>query len=436
MVNSVKNQPVYALIDCNNFFVSCERVFRPDLWDKPVAVLSNNDGCIVARSNEVKQLGIPMGVPLFKVRDIVAKHNVTLFSGNFELYGDFSQRVVHTLKQACPVVEVYSVDESFLELSTLAVKSYSDWAANLRAQILQWTGIPVSIGVAPTKTLAKAAAEYAKKAPQTGGVYSLVTDQKQVDTQRHRQLLQWLSVGDVWGIGWRTAPKLRQRGISSAEDLTRASDPWAQQHLSITGLKTVKELRGQACIGITQEAPQQSIMRTRLFGHTVRNYYELEGAIATFVAQAAAKLRQQGEAAGAVLTFLRTANRFTDNRGASSVIRLLQPSAETGALIKAALQGLQQVYDPDFSYKKGGIVLLNLTPKEALQLSFLQGPKGLDRQARLMQTVDALNTRFGTRLVRHASEHPEDASWRSKREHRSPSYTTSWQGLQTVKLTL
>lgn len=433
----MSKKPIFALIDCNNFFVSCERMFRPDLWDKPVAVLSNNDGCIVARSNEVKALGIPMGIPLFKVRDILNDHKVTLFSGNFQLYGDFSHRVVRILQQASPNLEVYSVDESFLELSRLGITDYAAWAADLRQKIWQWIGIPVSIGIASSKTLAKAAAEYAKKDDSLGGVHSIVADtifDDHMAAKRHETLLRWLPIGDIWGIGWRTAPKLQARGISTAFDLSKVNDKWAQDQLSIRGLKTVKELRGDACWLLEHnDEPQQSIMCTRSFSHNVRNYFELEGAVATFAARAAAKLRAQGEVAGAVLTFLRTSRRIEDSRGASAVVRLLQPSADTGAIISAALQGLAEVYDQDYSYKKGGIVLLDLNSTSAWQLSLLESsPEKVERQAALMRSVDQINKRYSTRLVRHASEHINRTGWHSKHERRSPAYTTNWQELRKL----
>lgn len=420
--------PIFALIDCNNFFVSCERVFRPDLWNKPVAVLSNNDGCIVARSNEVKALGVPMGSPLFKVEKLLKDNKVTLFSGNFPLYGDFSQRVVQVLQQFCPDLEVYSVDESFAELSSLQITDYEAWAVELRAAVMRWTGIPVSIGVAPTKTLAKAAADYAKKHPSGTGVY-------QVTPENRLELLQNLGVGDVWGIGWRTTPKLRQVGISTAYDLSLVSDKWALENLTIRGLKTVKELRGERCLALeNNDEPQKSIARTRSFGHNVREYHQLEGAIATFAAQAAAKLRQQKEVASGVVAFLYTGKHAITRHGASSLTRLTQPTADTGAIMAAALQALQEVYDPDFGYRKGGVILVGLRSEEALQLSFMgDSAQKVDRQADLMQAVDELNKKYGTRLVRHASEHVNLKGWHSKRERRSPQYTTSWADLRTVR---
>ncbi|MGH7197081.1 MAG: Y-family DNA polymerase [Candidatus Saccharimonadales bacterium] len=431
-----KRKPVFALVDCNNFFVSCERVFRPDLWDKPVAVLSNNDGCIVARSNEVKALGVPMGIPYFKVRDVLTRANVTLFSGNFRLYGDFSQRIVQILRHECPDVEVYSVDESFLELSSLPIDDYEEWAHDLRAQIMQWTGIPVSIGVASSKTLAKAAADFAKKNDEAQGGFSIAPDaalSPEAADQKRVELLKWLPVGDIWGIGRRLAPKMQARGISTAYDLSLVSDTWARSQLSIRGVKLVRELKGESCLGLTySDEPQQSIARTRSFGHSVRDYYELESAIATFTAQAAAKLRDQEEVAGAILTFLRTSKHAEVQGGGSQVVTLLPPSADTGTLITAALQGLEQVYDPDFGYKKGGVILLDLHPATAQQLTFESKPEQMEQKERLMRTVDEMNARYGTRLVRHASEHTTRHGWRSKRERVSHAYTTEWTELPLV----
>lgn len=419
-------KPIFALVDCNNFFVSCERVFRPDLWNKPVAVLSNNDACIVARSNEVKAMGVPMGAPLFQIEHLMKGRGVTLFSANFRLYGDFSQRVVQILAQAAPEIEVYSVDESFLEVSTLSVDDYAAWAQELRSKVLRWTGIPVSIGVASTKTLAKAAAEFAKKMPGSSGAH-VVTEENRED------LLRWLTVRDVWGIGWGLAPKLLQRGVSTAYDLTQVSEAWAQRQLSIRGLRTVRELKGESCLPLESLVePQQSIARTRSFGHNVRDYYQLEGAVATFAAQTAVRLRAQKEVATGVMVFVRTPHNFESGKGSSTVVRLAQPSADTGELIAAALQGLQVIHDPDFAYRRAGVALVGLVSKEAWQLSLLHDSSQLDKKVALMQSVDALNTKYNTRLIRHASEHVQRTGWHSKHQRRSPAYTTSWHDLPLV----
>lgn len=423
----MSHKPIFALVDCNNFFVSCERVFRPDLWDKPVAVLSNNDGCIVARSNEVKAMGVPMAVPYFQVRQVLKDNKVTLFSGNFALYGDFSQRVVQILQDTCPDIEVYSVDESFLELSRMGIKDYTKWGRELKAKILQYTGIPVSVGIAPSKTLAKAAADYAKKNPDEQGAFAALTE----ESLNH--LLNWLPIEDVWGVGRRTAPKLRELGMKSAYDLAQVSDAWAQNRLSIRGVKMVRELKGQSCYPLDiNDEPQKSILRSRSFGHTIRDYYELEGAVATFAAQAAVKLRQQQELAGGVATFLYGSKHSEQRHGGYHMVTLMPPTSETGDIIAAALEALKQVYDPDFGYKKAGVVLADLRPLTAWQMAFGSDPAKLDRRAALTKVVDEINRASGTRLVRHASEHLEKTRWFSRKQLRSPAYTTRWTDLPKV----
>jgi DNA polymerase V len=284
----------------------------------------------------------------------------------------------------------------------------------------------VSIGIAPSKTLAKAAADYCKKHLSTEGAFSVMgDDQKRID------LLKWLPLQDIWGVGWRTAPKLKGRGIKNAYELSQVSDTWAQEQLTIRGVKTIHELQGESCYGLDHtEEPQQSIARTRSFGHNIRNYYELEGAVATFAAKAAVKLRQEGELAGAVVTFMQTSKHSETQHSSSQLIRLHPPSDETGRIIEAALQALQHIYDPDFGYKRAGVILLDL--RKGQQLTFDSEPDKLDRNAALMQAIDDVNKRFGTRLVRHASEHIENHNWHSKREMRSHAYTTNWRELPVV----
>ena len=430
--------PVFALVDCDNFFVSCERAFRPDLWGKPVAVLSNNDGCIVARSNEVKAMGVPMGIPYFKIRAQMEKEKVTLFSGNFSLYGDFSQRVVGLLEMASPRVEVYSVDESFLEISELHMTDYTAWATELRQRIWQWLGIPVSVGVASTKTLAKAAAEHAKRRPELKGAYSLVADAvtSVADAETKRtMLLGDMPISDVWGVGWRTAPKLHNRGLKTAYDLSQVSEAWAKQQLTIRGLHTVRELRGESCIPIDDNPkPQQTLAVTRTFPKSIRPLHEVEQRIATYAARAAQKLRRHQQVTGAVAVFI-AGDRHRDGdryRRVSMVIPLLQPSNDTSVLLKAALQAVSTLYDPEFTYRRGGVIMLDLAPETAQQLSWLapEKPAQLDRRANVMRAMDELNEKYHTRLIRHAAEQPK-SEIRHGNSH-SRAYTTSWVELPTV----
>lgn len=439
MPQKASSPPVFALVDCDNFFVSCERVFRPDLWRTPTVVLSNNDSCIVARSNEVKAMGIPMGIPYFKVKNELTRQQVALFSGNFALYGDFSQRVVGLLEEASPRVEVYSVDESFLEISSLQLDDYTAWALALRQKIWQWLGIPVSIGIAPTKTLAKAAAAHAKHTPELGGVYSLQPDTVQTTEMaaaRRVALLQQLPLKDVWGVGWRTAPQLQNRGVKTAFDLSLTSDAWARQQLTIRGLHTVRELRGESCLPIQDEyQPQQTLAVTRTFAKRLYAQHELESHIASFTARAAQKLRRYHQITSAVMVFI-AGDRHRDGekyRRVSTVVPLVQPSNDTAVLLRAALQGLGVLYDPDFSYRRGGVVMLDLAPEATQQLSWLatQKPAELDRRQALMHAVDTLNAKYRTRLVRHAVE-PFSESIRHGTHH-SHAYTTRWNELPIVK---
>jgi DNA polymerase V len=410
---------MYALVDCNNFFASCERIFRPDLVGKPVAVLSNNDGCIVARSQEVRALDIPMGAPLFQVKDIVRVNNVTLFSANFELYGDISQRIVSVLREITPLIEVYSIDESFIDLSELHIDDYDEWARNLRDRIFREIGTPVSVGVAGTKTLAKVAGTYAKT--HGDGTYVINND------EQRRVLLADLPIQDIWGVGWRMAPKLRDRGVSKAIQLTEASDVWLKTQFNITGLKMVDELRGQPRLSFGDKSDQrQTIMRSRSFGHRVRAYHQLESAVATFTAQSAAKLRAQGSVCRGIMPFLSGGKREGEARlWASQLVTLDEATADTGKLITAALQGLNAIYDVEGSYKKAGVTLVGIQSQEAWQLSLLHGQGGRDESVKLMQAVDTLNKRYGSSTIWHASEARQQATWQSKREHRSPRYTTN-----------
>lgn len=429
------DKKVFALVDCNNFFASCEQVFRPDIIDKPVAVLSNNDGCIVARSNEVKKLGIPMGVPEFQYRNILQKNGVKLFSANFELYGDFSRRIVELLEAETPYVEVYSVDEAFLEVSSLSINNYDKWAKTLRKKILKAVGIPVSIGVAQSKTLAKAASEIAKKTESLGGALSLINQKpQQVDIY-----LKSLDVGDVWGVGRRSAPKLHEKGIFTAYDLAGLTDKQARSLLKLGGEKTVRELKGQSCIPFgtaLKHHAQKSLAVTRSFGHSVNALSELESAVVSFVLKAGARLRRQGQIAGGLVVFLRTNQRTKDAYRPAKFIPLPIPSADNSDLIKAALEALQSVYRQEHSYKKAGVVLVDLRLQSAKQLSLTEprSSKELKKRQRLMDVLDAINNRYGTdTLTLAAKGTTKKQRWLSKHERRSPRFTTRWGELPVIK---
>ena len=413
----MSKRTLYGLIDCNNFFASCERIFRPDLWERPIAVLSNNDGCIIARTNEVKALQIPMGAPVFKYRELLKANGVTLFSANFELYGDMSQRIVAILREEVPLVEVYSIDECFVDLSELPIKNLDEWAHRLQERIYREVGVPVSVGIAPTKTLAKVTTTYAKT--HGDGVYAIESE------EQRRKVLGHLPIEDIWGIGWRLAPKLRNKGVSTALQLVEASDAWLRQQFNIAGMRMVEELRGQPRLAFGDKHEQRkTIMRSRSFGHTIRAYYQLESAVATFTAQAAHRLRSQGSICRGIVVFLRTGPKEERARSVSRYIKLDEATGDTGALIAAALQCLEVLYDEELAYKKAGVTLVDITSEAAWQLSLIAGDNKRQEKQELMQAVDQLNSRYGGGTVWHAVEARNKANWQSKRELRSPRYTT------------
>ncbi len=416
---------MFALIDCNNFFASCERLFRPDLVGKPVAVLSNNDGCIIARSQEVKDIGIGMGVPLHEVKQLVRQHDVTLFSANFELYGEVSERIVALLREVTPLVEVYSIDECFLDLSELDYTNWNTWAKHVQNRVEEEVGIPVSVGIGPTKTLAKVATTYAKK---HGGVY-VVGDE---DTRQ--ELLEHLPVGDVWGIGRRIAPKLRERGVSTAWQLVNASDAWLRQYFNVTGLRTVDELRGQRRLGFGDKHEQRkSIMVSRAFGHKVRSYHQLESATANFASRASAKLRAQRTVCRTIELYLTTGRYETEQRQVSKTIHLPEATADTGKIITASLELLWSLYDEAFAYKKVAVTLLGIVPLHDWQLSLTEPETARDAKMDLMERIDHVNSRYGTGTLWYGAEDRSHADWHSKRERRSPRYTTNWSELPSIK---
>ncbi len=426
--------PIFALVDCNNFFVSCERVFRPNLINKPAVVLSNNDGCVVARSNEVKALGVPMGAPYFKYEALFKAHDVAIFSANFRLYGDMSQRVVEVLREYSPFLEMYSVDESFMEVGRLPIADYDAWAKDVARTVEQHTGISVSVGVGVSKTLAKAAAEAVKKTPGIQGGLSIANN-----PSLQKEVLLSLPLGDVWGIGRRLGPVLQQKGLRTAYDVSQLPDKWVRQHMTIRGLRTVKELRGESCLPfeeITTDDGQKSIAATRSFGANVRALNELESAIASFSARVGLKLRQKQQLTWELQVFAQTGRNAPKQRTIHGKIRLSTPSADTSTITKAALDVLQQIYDPDVRYKRAGIVAYDLVHQREQQLVLSTEPSknvaALQKQDRLMAAVDSLNVQYGG-IVNLATEGvAKNGKWRSKRTRVSPSYTTNWNDLPVV----
>lgn len=418
---------VFALVDCNNFYVSCERLFRPELEGRPVVVLSNNDGCIIARSNEAKALGIPMGAPYFKNRSFIEKNKVKVFSSNYVLYGDLSQRVMSILQQAEPEVEIYSIDEAFIRLPKSNGVNLTEYARSLRKTVKKNIGIPVSIGIAPTKTLAKIANRIAKKEPRRQGVLDL-TNCDSLDV-----LLAGIPVGDIWGIGRRNREKLNRQNIVTALDLKNGDDEWIRKHLSVVGLRTVMELRGTPCIPIDDEpTSRKSVVCSRSFRKAVSSLADLGEAVASYVSIAAKKLRQEGLMAANLQVFILTNRHRTDlpQHSGSLMIRLRQPTASTPDIIKYALQGLKRIYKNDFAYQKAGVMLTELTNKGKIQQNLFQPPP--PNNGAVMDALDRINNRWGGNTIQYASSGIAKP-WRMSQEHKSPAYTTSWKELPVVQ---
>ncbi|HSX17071.1 MAG TPA: Y-family DNA polymerase [Patescibacteria group bacterium] len=418
---------IFALIDCNNFFVSCERLFRPELEGKPVVVLSSNDGCIVARSNEAKQLGIPMGAPAFKWRYLFKEHKVTTFSANFEIYGDISKRITSLLTTVTPRIEVYSVDESFLDLSLLHIADYEAWGRVVRETILKTIGVPVSIGIASSKTLAKLASEIAKQQSQYQGAFSFIGS----DAATREAVLGSMPVQEIWGVGWRLAPKLRAEGVSNAWQLSQMRPQHAKQLMGIHGRQMVAELNGTACYGLTREhEPAKSIMRSRTFGEDTNQAHVLESAIATLGAQAAFALRRDGLLARRIGFFSNTNRHKPGYRSWVREVKLDQPTADSGQIISLLVDKLSEAFLPNQQYHRLGVFVYDLVPESALQTDLLGHvqPETHDRAAARMQALDAINKKHGKGKIYYAAE-DLGKSWQPKREIRSPCYVSSWDEL-------
>lgn len=428
MLSTKPGSPLFGLIDCNNFYVSCERVFNPKLCNKPVVVLSNNDGCVVARSNEAKKLGIPMGAPFFQYKDLFLRHRVCVFSSNYTLYGQMSHRVMQTLEQFTPDLEIYSIDEAFLQFfqdSSLLAKT-----RQIKQTVHQWTGIPISIGIAPTKTLAKVANRHAKKNPSCEGAFILN------DEKAREDILKDLEVQDVWGIGQQISALLRRNGIRSAWDLACADDQWVKKNLSVVGLRTVWELRGVSCLNLEMTvSPRKSIVCSRSFGREVFSETDLAEALSSYVASAAERLRNQESLTSFLEVFLNT-NRFKEGSyyGQTVHITLPIPSDYTPNLIHYAKDGLKKIYKSGLAYKKIGVMLGGIVSNRAVQQNLFIKHSELDEKHRtLMQLMDKMNAKYGKETLKLAAQgiHP---SWKMKRDKCTNHFTTRWDSLLQIKI--
>ena len=406
---------MFALIDCNCFYVSCERVFRPDLRQQPVVVLSNNDGCVISRSDEAKAIGVKMGEPFFKMKELVRNGKVTAFSSNYTLYGDLSDRVMKTLASIVPDIEVYSIDEAFLHLN----ESHTDLETlghTIRNTVKQHTGIPVGVGIAPTKTLAKLANRLSKK---TGGVHIIYPDNIQ-------EKLNACALQDVWGIGRRNAKRLQANYVDTIEQFVNQREEWVRQHFSVIGLRTYKELKGIPCIDMEDELTEKkSICTSRSFGELQNTFASIQEAIATHAASCAEKLRKQKCAAAGMYVSL-SKSRFTDQEGDKyfgTYIKLLQATNNTATLIQYASKGLELLFKKDVYYKKCGVTVIDIVPEEKIQLNLFEPQKNARLHA-LEDTIDKLNQKLGKNILRKAIQGNDNNTWKLRCENMSPNYTT------------
>lgn len=417
---------MYALIDCNNFYASCERVFNPSLMGKPVVVLSNNDGCVIARSNEAKKLGIPMGAPAYQYEAVFEKRGVGVFSANFPLYGDMSRRVMSILSNYSPQQEIYSIDECFLDFSGMSI-DFREYGLKMRAHVEKWTGIPISIGIAPTKALAKIANRIAKKFPKrTDGCHVIDTEEKRI------KALKWLDVEDVWGIGRRNAAKLRAIGVHKAWDFVNLSPSWVQKYMTVTGLSLQKELNGIPSIPMELPEKRQSIAITRTFDTDKGDVEEIRERIVTFTSMAAEKLRLQQSLCRKVMVFLET-NRFKGKEmqyNPSILVRLPFATDSTLELAKFAVGGLKQIYKEQFLYKRAGVMLMDFEDADRYQpsLFFNSNPK----YKLLMEKMDAINRKYHKDVVRLGVQ--DFTRHQMRQEHLSRQYTTNIRDILVVEI--
>lgn len=410
---------MYALVDCNNFYASCERVFRPDLIGKPIVVLSNNDGCVIARSNEAKAIGIPMGAPAFENEKLFKQHGVFVFSANFALYGDLSNRVMTILSDYSPEIEIYSIDEAFIKLSGFEKFNLQDYGAEMRYKVEKWTGIPISVGIAPTKSLSKVANRIAKKfAKQTGGVYIIDSEEKRL------KALKWLKVEDVWGIGRQHSKRLKAIGVETAYDFTMLSDEYVNKQMTIVGLRLKQDLQGKPVLDLEEVQIKKNIATTRSFEANYTEFEQLAERVSTFAVSCSEKLRKQNSCCNSLMVFIHTNGHRKDlpQYSKNIVVKLPFPTNSSIELSKFAVQALKYIYKQGYGYKKAGVIVQDFTQADCLQQSLFENSN--EKHVPLMKAIDELNMRFGQQKIRLASQDTKRV-WKMKQEKLSPCYTTN-----------
>ena len=418
---------MYALVDCNNFYASCERVFNPSLQNKPVAILSNNDGCIIARSDEVKKLNLPMGAPIFKWKNFCKYHQITVLSSNYPLYGDMSARVMTILEQFSPNVEVYSIDEAFIDLTGFDQHDFNTYGKSIRQRIIKWTGIPTCVGIAPTKALCKVANKIARKFPkETGGVYVIDTEEKRLKG------LKWTAIKNVWGIGRRLEKRLTLKGCKTAFDFTLLSDEWVRRNFSITEWRLKKDLEGIPTIEFEIKEIKRSISTTRSFEQTYSDIEDITERISTFAACCSEKLRAQKSSCHMIIIMLRSDRhkKNTEQYSASKTVVFSYPTDSTLSITKAAVEAVKTMFKKGIHYKKAGVIVTGLVPTNNHQLNLFlhENPK----HKPLMSAIDRLNKKFKTTTIKLANQDLQQ-TWKMKQERLSPKYTTKINDIITVK---
>ena len=417
---------MFALIDCNNFYASCERVFRPDLIGKPVVVLSNNDGCVIARSNEAKAVGVPMGAPAFEHEELFKKHNVHVFSANFPLYGDMSHRVMSILSEYTPEIEIYSIDEAFLKLQGFEKFNLQTYGQEIQRRVVKWTGISVSVGIAPTKALAKVANRVAKKFPgKTNSVYIIDSEEKRI------KALKWLKVEDVWGIGRQHAKRLNAIKVKTAFDFTQLDDSWVKKNLSIVGLRLKHNLQGIQTIDLEIPQPKKNIATTRSFEKNYSGIEQLNERVTTFAVSCAEKLRKQKSCCNSMMVFIHTNGHRHDlpQYSRNIVVKLPFPTNSGIELAKFAKQALGKIFRKGFHYKKAGVIVMDFSPENQKQLKIFENSNA--KHVPLMQAIDKINASFGQQKIKLASQDLKKV-WKMKQEKLSPRYTTKLNEIITI----
>ncbi len=419
---------MFALIDCNNFYVSCERVFNPKLNKKPVVVLSNNDGCAISRSNEAKALGIPMGAPAFKYENIFKENDVEVFSSNFPLYGDMSSRVMNILSKFTPNIEIYSIDEAFLKFEGFENYDLESYCQEIKHMVLKWTGIPISVGIASTKALAKVANRIAKKFPsQTKGVYLINSEEKRINA------LKWLKIQDVWGIGFRHAERLKNIKVNTAYNFISLEDGWVRKNMSVVGLRLKKELEGKSVLNLEEHrSPKKAIATTRSFEGTITDYEKIKERILTFAVCCAEKLRAQNTNCNSVYVFVRS-NKFQKNKTQyrNGILVTIPFSTNSNMVIgKHAIEGLKKIFKKGIHYKKAGTVVMGLDSSNNHQLNLFENED--PRHKYLMKTIDFIQKKEGQNKIKLASQDLR-RRWKMKQEKLSPNYTCRLSEIIKVK---